>query len=62
MSVFIFWWVRTVHLMREATHCGAGRTLLFAIYLPVSWAILACLCTALVASVVFISLLVLSLS
>jgi len=60
--IVILWWVRTVDLMRRTTQCGIGRTLLFAIYLPVSWVVLFWLCTALVAGLAFISLFVLSLS
>jgi hypothetical protein len=59
--VVILWWARTVNLMRGTTQCGIPRTLLFAIYLPLSWAVLLWLCTALVTGAVFISVVILSL-
>ena len=59
--VVILCWARTVSLMRGATQCGIGRTLLFAFYLPLSWVVLFWLCAALVAGAVFISVVILSL-
>ena len=59
--IVILWWARMVSLIRGVTQCGIGRTLLFAIYLPLSWVVLFWLCAALVAGAVFISVVILSL-
>ncbi|WP_428938622.1 hypothetical protein [Fontivita pretiosa] len=41
LAVIFTWWLNTVRMLRDATHCGPGRTLVAAIGLPSAWVLLA---------------------
>ena len=60
VTIVVVCWLRIGNLMRRTTHCGPGRGFVFTLYLPIAWAI--CFFGALLipASVLFISLIILS--
>ena len=60
VAIVVLCWLRIGKLLRRTTHCGPGRGFVFTLYLPIAWAI--CLFGALLipASVLFISLIILS--
>ena len=60
LLIVVLWWWRLLTLMRRTTHCGLARSFAMALYLPVSWIMLYCVCAAIPLSVIYISLVIMS--
>jgi hypothetical protein len=60
-GIVLFCGLRVITLMRRTTRCGAGRTLALTIYLPFAWGLAAAISLLVPASIVYISLVILSL-
>jgi hypothetical protein len=60
VAVVVLFWFRVIILMRRMTHCGIGRTLALAIYLPVSWLLLYQISAAIPLAVFLVSVIILS--
>lgn len=60
VAVVVLFWFRVIILMRRMTHCGMGRTLALAIYLPVSWLLLYQISAVIPLAVFLVSLIILS--
>jgi len=37
LAIVIRWWMLSLLILRNTTHCGLGRTVAMALYLPISW-------------------------
>ena len=60
--IVIACWARSVLLLRAISRCSVGKTLVFALCLPLLWLMVLALCWALVAVVGYVSLVILSLT
>ena len=61
LAIVIAWWWDAIALMRLVTHCGRSREILFALYLPLAWAVLLALAAAIPLVVAYVSFILLSL-
>ena len=59
-AIVVLFWVRTAVLMRKVTHRGIGRSVAMPVYLPFAWAICCAIALLIPATVLYLSLMILS--
>jgi predicted RNA-binding Zn-ribbon protein involved in translation (DUF1610 family) len=60
VAIVAIGWSRTTILMQRTTHCGPGRSIAMAVYLPLAWGICAVLAMGVPAMLFYVSLVIVS--